>query len=197
MKNISILLAFLMTLSAPVAAQDFQKGLAAAQAGDFATALQEWTPLAEAGDTSAQFNLGLMYYNGLGVPQDYKEAIKWYTLAAEQGDADVQNNLGLMYYNGQGVPQDYKEAVKWYTLAAEQGFALAQSNLGSMYYDGNGVLQDSTIAHMWYNIGSANGNENGGKIRDLIAQMMTLAAIEKAQAMARECMSSDYKKCGY
>jgi len=32
-----------MTLSSPLVAQDFQKGLAAAQAGDFATALQEWT----------------------------------------------------------------------------------------------------------------------------------------------------------
>ena len=45
-----MVLAFLMTLSSPVAAQDFQKGFAAAQAGDYATALQEWKPLAEAGD---------------------------------------------------------------------------------------------------------------------------------------------------
>ena len=64
MKHLSILLAFLMTLSAPVAAQDFQKGLDAAQTGDYATALQEWTPLAEAGDANAQYNLGLMYENG-------------------------------------------------------------------------------------------------------------------------------------
>ena len=59
-----IVLAFLMTLSSPVVAQDFHKGLAAAQAGDYATALQEWTPLAEAGDEVAQFNLGVMYSNG-------------------------------------------------------------------------------------------------------------------------------------
>ena len=76
MKLLYVLLAFLMTLSSPVAAQDFQKGLAAAQAGDFATALLEWTPLAEAGDTNAQYNLGIMYDNGYGVPQDYKEALK-------------------------------------------------------------------------------------------------------------------------
>tara|TARA_B100000768_G_scaffold71595_1_gene68612 strand:- start:643 stop:795 length:153 start_codon:yes stop_codon:yes gene_type:complete len=50
---------------------------------------------------------------------------------------------------------------------------------------------------MWLNIGSANGIENGGKYRDIVAKTMTPAAIEKAQAMARECMSSDYKKCGY
>ena len=78
---------------------DYQKGVAAAQSGDFATALREWKPLAEQGDASAQFNLGLMYYDGEGVPQNYKTAVKWYSLAAEQGYADAQFNLGLMYYN--------------------------------------------------------------------------------------------------
>ena len=82
-----LVLAFLMTLYSPVAAQDFQKGLAAAQAGDFATALQEWKPLAEAGNADAQYNLGIMYNNGYGVPQDQKEATKWFRLAAEQGNA--------------------------------------------------------------------------------------------------------------
>ena len=160
-KHIAILLTLLMTLSSPLVAQDFQKGLAAAQAGDFATALKEWKPLAEAGDVDAQYN------------------------------------LGIMYDNGYGVPQDYAEAVKWYRLAAEQGYAKAQYNLGTMYEYGNGVLQDNTMAHMWYNIASANGDDESGEWRDEIAKKMTTAAIEKAQAMARECMNSGYTKCGY
>ena len=76
--------------------QDWQKGLAAAQSGDFATALREWTPLAKQGNASAQYNLGLMYRNGWGVPQDDKTAMTWWKLAAEQGDATAQYNLGLM-----------------------------------------------------------------------------------------------------
>ena len=51
-------------------AQDFYKGLEAAQAGDFTTALKEWLPLAEQGDAEAQTMLGVMYDNGYGVPQD-------------------------------------------------------------------------------------------------------------------------------
>ena len=62
------------------------------------------------GDAQAQNNLGVMYENGRGVPQDYDEAVKWYRLAAAQGDADAQNNLGVMYENGRGVPQDNEEA---------------------------------------------------------------------------------------
>ena len=70
--------------------QDFQKGLAAHESGDYATALREWTPLADQGNASAQYNLGQIYRQGQGVPQDDKTAVKWYRLAAEQGDADLK-----------------------------------------------------------------------------------------------------------
>jgi len=78
------------------------------------------------GTADAQFNLGLKYHIGSGVPKDDKEAVKWYRKAAEQGHAKAQYNLGNMYYNGKGVPKDDKEAVKWYRKAAEQGDAVAQ-----------------------------------------------------------------------
>jgi TPR repeat protein len=51
---------------------DFQKGWDALQSGDYATTLREWTPLAERGNVDAQYNLGVMYANGEGVPPDYK-----------------------------------------------------------------------------------------------------------------------------
>ena len=124
MKHLSIILAFLITLCSPVAGQDFYKGLVAYEANDFAAALKEFTPLAEAGN------------------------------------------------------------------------AYAQSMLGFMYDNGKGVLQDNAVAHMWYNIASANGDTDAREWRDERAGLMTPAAIEKAQAMARECMSSGYTKCG-
>ena len=100
---------------------DFQKGAAAAQSGDYATALREWKPLAEQGNADAQNNLGLMYANGRGVPQDYKTAVKWFRLAAEQGDPDAQGALGLLYGMGQGVPEDYVYAHMWFIVAASSG----------------------------------------------------------------------------
>ena len=130
-----LVLAFLMTLSSPVAAQDFQKGLTAAQAGDYATALQEWTPLAEAGDAFAQYNLWEMYKNGQGVPQDYKEAVKWYRLAAEQGDIIAQYSLGSMHIRGMGVPQDNTMAHMWYNIASANGHDKAGE-----WRDGRAVL---------------------------------------------------------
>ena len=101
--------------------------------GDYPTAIQAWTTLAQQGNDVAQYNLGIMYAQGQGVTQDYVEAVKWYRKAAEQGFAPAQVNLGIMYGQGKGVPQDDVEAVKWYRKAAEQGYALAQYNLGVMY----------------------------------------------------------------
>jgi TPR repeat protein len=136
----------------------FQKGLTAYRSGDYATALREWTPLAEQGLDRAQYNLGVMYANGRGVPQDDKTAVKWYRLAAEQGYAAAQYKLGFMYANGRGVSQDYKTAAKWYTLAAEQGDAYAQFNLGVMYANGRGVPKDDKTAVKWYRLAAEQGN---------------------------------------
>ena len=109
-----------LLLSANVTA-DFEKGLTAYEAGDYETAISEWKPLAEQGNASAQFNLGVMYKRGIGVLQDYKEAVKWYTKAAEQGNANAQGNLGFMYGNGNGVLQDNVYAHMWFNIASSNG----------------------------------------------------------------------------
>ena len=114
---------------------------------------------AELGHASAQDDLGDMYYDGNGVPQDYTEAVKWYRKAAEQGNDAAQWNLGYNYFYGKGVSQDYSEAVKWYRKAAEQGYASAQNSLGYMYATGKGVPQDYTEAVKWYRKAAEQGND--------------------------------------
>ena len=119
---VSIFLLLLLTLHSVLAA-DFKKGLDAAKKGDFETALKEWRPLAEQGDSYAQYNLGLMYDYGLGVIEDYTLAVYWYRQAAEQGHAKAQYNLGYMYESGRGIAKDDTQAVYWFRKAAEQGEA--------------------------------------------------------------------------
>ncbi len=77
-----------LDLAAPVAAGPFEDGVVAVERGDYATARRLWTPLADQGIVGAQFNLGLMYYTGQGVPQNYAEAAKWYRRAANRGLAE-------------------------------------------------------------------------------------------------------------
>jgi hypothetical protein len=97
----------------------FEEGVRAYQSGDYATALRAWLPLAEQGHATAQFNLGVLYERGRGVPQDYALAVQWYRQAAEQGHATAQFNLGVLYGQGHGVPPDHLQAYLWFMLAAD------------------------------------------------------------------------------
>ena len=95
MLHLSILVGLCFTLLAPAWA-DFQAGLDAVDRGDYDTALKEWRPLAEQGEADAQHNLGIMYHQGKGVPQDYAEAAKWYRLAADQGLEKAAKGLEVL-----------------------------------------------------------------------------------------------------
>jgi uncharacterized protein len=57
------------------------------------------------GDARAQAQLGFMYENGFGVPQNYVIAADLYQSAAANGDVFGQSRLGLSYDKGHGVPQ--------------------------------------------------------------------------------------------
>ena len=125
---------------------------------------------AKKGDAKSQYILGLMYYTGRGVLQNYKEAFRWIKKAADQGHALAQYNLGSMYELGQGITRDHREAQRLFKMAAEKGNSTSQNNpilhdikkaaeqgnakaqmaLGSLYENGQGVTRDFKEAVMWY-----------------------------------------------
>lgn len=125
--NLCLALAVLFGSVGSVLGADFQKGLDATKAGDYETAVKEFTALAKDGNASAQYNLGQFYRRGLGITKDYGEAAMWYLRAAEQGHNKAQYNLGKMYRRGHGVSQDDAEAVKWYRRSAKKGMPLLKT----------------------------------------------------------------------
>ena len=106
-------------------AQNFDVGLAAAQKGDYATALQEWRPLAEQGYAAAQANLGVLYDGGMGVPQNYNKAASWYRAAAEQDNVRAQRGLGWIWVRHLQFSEPhldtYITAHMWLNIAAANG----------------------------------------------------------------------------
>jgi TPR repeat protein len=83
----------LLSFGGPVIASPLEDAAAAYLRHDYATALRLIRPLAEESVADAQYNLGLMYDMGQGVPQNDAEALKWYGLAAKQGNARAQASL--------------------------------------------------------------------------------------------------------
>lgn len=133
-------------------------------------------PLAEKGNSKAQFNLGIFYYsegdyddainwltksakNGnvyaqyrlakcyAIVKQNLSQAAYWYRKAAVQGDSTSQHDLCLLYDNR--IPSDYKMALYWCKRSAKQGNADAQMWLGSFYCFGEGTQPNPIQCYGW------------------------------------------------
>ena len=99
-------------------ADGLTRGASASSRGDYARAARELTSAAMRGNARAQGQLGFMYENGFGVPQNYDAAVDLYQSAAAQGDVFAQSRLGLSYDKGHGVPKNVILSYKWLDLAA-------------------------------------------------------------------------------
>ena len=141
---------------------------------------------AEQGDANAQFNLGLRYDDGDGVPENDRKAARWYRMAAEQGHAAAQFTLGAMYSGGRDVPENDQEAVKWYRMAAEQGHAAAQFDLGVMYANGEGVPKDYVKAYAWSNLAAAQRQPLANRLKTSLRSEMSAKQVDEAQKLSSE-----------
>ena len=125
---------------------------------DYAEAVKLFQLAEASGDRIAQrrakADLGELYMEGQGVPQDPTRAVSLFREAielAEPGEAPGQNGLGAAYLNGRGVERSDGDAVQWFRAAAEWGDAAGQNNLGVMYLIGRGVRsQDLGQAAFWF-----------------------------------------------
>lgn len=136
----------------------YSSGWAAFDRGDFASAINEWKPLAMKGDAIAQTNMGFLYSGGHGVAQDYKQAFDWFSKAGAQGNAKALYSLGYFYERGMGVPQNMAQAFEFYQKSAAKGFANAQIKIGLMY-----LKKDDSKAFEWFQKAAAQGDAEGQK----------------------------------
>ena len=113
-----LILILLFLLITKLSFADFESGLKAFNDGNYKVALNDWKPLAEEGVSNAQYNIGLMYHNGLGVTQDYNEAFKWFLISSEQGNLNSIRLLSTMYALGNGIPKDFLKSYMWAKIGA-------------------------------------------------------------------------------
>jgi TPR repeat protein len=185
-------LAFLMLFSNGVAAA------APAGFGDFTDAqfkeiLAKAIPMAEQGDAEAQFALGFLYSEGLGVLENDRTGAKWLTLAAKQGNALAQYLLALKFDKGEGVLENSRTSRLYAEAAAIQGQGDAQRFLGILY----ALDKDYIRGYMWFTLAIYNNAEIDVTVaKDTTEGLMERGAIDKAQQMASRCLESEYTDCG-
>lgn len=114
--------------------------------------------IANAGPGQVEFERGLAFQLGDGIPQDWTEAKKKYTDASLLGNHNGSHHLGLMYRHGDGVDKNLTMAFSWMEKAADQGSTDAMNDLGVYYKDGLGVDQNYSRSADWFRKGSELGN---------------------------------------
>ena len=88
---------------------NFKAGVAAIDANNMPLAYKKFLAAAKEGHSDSQFNLGVMYEQGIGTTKNEKEALIWYKKAAEKNGAFPQKNLGRIYED----KENYEEAFIW------------------------------------------------------------------------------------
>ncbi|MES1985334.1 MAG: SPOR domain-containing protein [Pseudomonadota bacterium] len=155
-----------VALAAPVAAlvldgamfsgpaqADVKTGVDAWTQGDYVKAVNDWRPLANAGDADAQFNLGQAYKLGRGVPMDVPIALEWFRKASEQGHLRAEDNYGLLLFQ----QNRREEALPYIRKSAERGEARSQYILGTALFNGEFVTKDWVQAYALMTRASASG----------------------------------------
>lgn len=119
MRHALIVAGLLLATAGGPALASYEGGMAALERHDVREAAREFRPAAEAGDAESQYRLGLLYYLGWGVGQDYAAAADWLSRASRQSHYRAQYILAGLYANGLGVNPDYDMARRLYRSAAE------------------------------------------------------------------------------
>ncbi|WP_233266006.1 tetratricopeptide repeat protein [Formosa sp. L2A11] len=170
----------------------FESGLKAIEANNMPLAFKDFLASAKNGHDFAQYNVALMYEQGLGIDKDLKQSFYWYSQSAEQGNSAAQFNLGVSYENGLGTTVDFKKANQWYRKAAVQGDGLAIGNLGMLYMRGDGVKVNkvASIALLIMSIKMDNSPENQAKNNISAMPGLTPEMITEAQTLSTEMSNS-------
>jgi uncharacterized protein len=174
--------ALLIATAVPLSAQSVRAGIEAWQQADYAGAVAIWRPLAEKGDSDAQFNLGQAYRLGRGVPTNLSAAKTWFERAAGQGHVDAQTTLGLLLFqNGEQA-----EGLKWLRKAAEQGEPRALLVYGTALVNGDTVTQDRVLGYAYVSRAAAQGLQPAKDTLDQLDQVLPIADRKRGVAMARD-----------
>lgn len=162
---IRLLTVLALLCAGPALAQDFATGMTAHLDKRYGESRRIFGSLADTGNVRAQFMMGTIFEQGLGVDKDLSAAARWYRAAADGGNASAQYNLGVFYQFGKGVQKDSVAAAKLLQQAAEQGHGRAQNNLSTFYFTGVGVPQDLVEAWKWLTL---SADRLKGQARELV-----------------------------
>ena len=111
----------------------------------------------DANDDEAMVQLGDLYHEGNGVPQDDAKATELYEKAADLGNSNACYRFGMQNYNGWGVPVNKPLAIYYWMKGAKLDHWGCQLLIGNSYQTGDCVPKDMEKALYWLNKSADKG----------------------------------------
>lgn len=156
MKHLLLFLSLFIPLCV-LADDDYDRGETLYEQGRYAEALKAFGRSAHAGNSDAQYQIGLMFMEGQGIKANPKDAAYWWRKAAQNGHASSQYEIARCFEMGTGVQSDLRIAAEWYWRAAEQGDPDAALAVARMYRDGRGMGKNLTKARKYFQTAARAG----------------------------------------
>jgi len=125
-------------------------------------AIEYYNKAAQHNFAPALSRLGLIYFNGEGVQQNYQTAMEFFNRAAALGNTTAEYYLGEMHRRGLGVNKNHEAASFWYNKAAAKDFPKSAVRLADLYFAGKGVPADIYKAIELYKKSAASGDSYAG-----------------------------------
>ena len=175
--------------------EEFKSAIKYVEEKQFFEAYQIFSSLAELEIPEAQFNLALLYSNGLGAPKNFRLALYW-SWQAHLNDHETaieQVNKTYELINENLRNSVAETIIEELVASAQAGDRAAPLKLGKTYL-GLFVEAQNQPAYLWLSISQAYGEERASALLEEAASQMTLEEVLAQQEEAQKSFNDMIKK---
>ena len=176
-------------------ADAYLKGFQALDQKDYKTALYYLSMFAANGDARANYNLGIMYREGLGVGQDDIEALTHFIAAAEDGHMLGNYAVGLAFLRGRGSDVDAETALSYLKEATLLGHALSPVEMGRIYLEGRLTKKNVVAAHFWWSVARDRNAPGATEFLNSLRRQMSETQKQEAALQQQRCRTQTLRQC--
>ena len=189
------LLVFCFLNTGTLRAESYQRGFQALEQQDYKRALYYLSFLAANGDARAQYNLGIMYRDGLGVKKDDVQSLAHFVEAAENGHMLGNYSVGLAFLAGKGSDVNAEAAIHYLKEAALLGHAISPIEIGNLYFQGDLMEKDYVSAHFWWSLAYDRNAPSALELLTALQSKMDQEQRIQASLLQRKCRALTLRKC--
>ena len=176
-------------------ADAYLTGFQALEQRDYKTALYYLSLYAANGDAKANYNLGIMYREGLGVEKDDVQSLTHLIAAAENGHMLGNYAVGLAFLTGKGSDIDAEAAIHYLSEAALLGHAISPVEIGDLYFRGRLVEKNFVSAHFWWSLARDRNAPGASKNLGVLLSKMNQEQKRQAFLLQKKCKRLTLRQC--